>query len=365
LFDGSLLTVRGRISASNALTASLQEGYAWVGGAGSVSVLVATSSFGSGIFSQIGLSNAYGTGNDIQISGSLSASLAQGYVWVGGPNNITKLVATSSFGSSLAVRNYNGSTFGAFNVQNVTTLAFSGSSFTIADLGGGSVKVESTGTGGGGTSGTSGTSGINGLGNDGSSGTSGTSGTSAAAGAAGTSGTSGTSGLTAQNGTDGSSGTSGTSGTSGAGTPGTSGTSGTTGNPGDNGSSGSSGTSGTSGLTPAAGTGGSSGTSGTSGTTGLLSLTGTTTNGVISYDGVTTTGVVESSLTFDSTTRVLELSGSADIYVAAKLRPILWAGNTPPAFITPSIGMLTVSSSFGLSSGDLLYYNGLAWVKLG
>jgi hypothetical protein len=94
-------------------------------------------------------------------------------------------------------------------------------------------------------------------------------------------------------------------------------------------------------------------------------LTGTATNGIITYDGVTTTGVVESALTFDANTRVLELSGSADIYVAAKLRPVLWTGNTPPSFITPAIGMLTVSSSFGLSSGDLMYYNGLGWTKLG
>ena len=34
--------------------------------------------------------------NDINLTGSLTASLAEGYLWVGGPNNITKLIATSS-----------------------------------------------------------------------------------------------------------------------------------------------------------------------------------------------------------------------------------------------------------------------------
>jgi hypothetical protein len=355
LFDGSLLTVTGRVSASSTLTASLASGYAWVGGAGGVTTLVATSSFGSGIFAQIGTSNVYGTGNDVQLSGSFSASLASGYTWVGGAGNITRLVPTSSFGASLSVRNYNGASFGAFNVQNVTTLAFSGSSFTIADLGSGTVRVESTGAGGGGSAGTSGTSGVNGVGIAGTSGTSGSSGSSGVVGGAGTSGTSGSSGLSAQDGSNGSSGSSGTSGLNGVGTNGTSGTSGSNGIAGVNGSSGTSGSSGSSGLSGGGGTSGSAGSSGSSGSSGYLVLNGTTNNGLITYDNATSGGFVEADLTFEPTQKILTVSGSIDLYSGIHLIP----NKYPP---TGQGGMLYASGSTG--NAYLMFHNGSTWVTV-
>lgn len=151
----------------------------------------------------------------LNISQSLTASLAEGYAWIGGAGNRTTLVPTSSF---IAI----------------------------------------------GTSGTSGTSGVNG--------SNGTSGTAGSSGTAGTSGTSGINGLNGSNGTSGLNGSNGTSGTSGVngqnGSNGTSGTSGVNGSNGTSGLNGSNGTSGTSGVTGAAGSNGTSGTSGTSGVNG-------------------------------------------------------------------------------------------------
>ena len=50
---------------------------------------------------QDGLGNSIGvsvnTGGDLSLSGSLTASLQQGYVWVGNASGKTSLVATSSF----------------------------------------------------------------------------------------------------------------------------------------------------------------------------------------------------------------------------------------------------------------------------
>ena len=43
-----------------------------------------------------------GITGSLNVSSSLTASLAEGYTWVGGINNISKLVATSSFGSGVA-----------------------------------------------------------------------------------------------------------------------------------------------------------------------------------------------------------------------------------------------------------------------
>ena len=51
---------------------------------------------------QDGLGNSIGvsvnTGGNLYLSGSLSASLQQGYAWVGDSNNRNALVPTSSFG---------------------------------------------------------------------------------------------------------------------------------------------------------------------------------------------------------------------------------------------------------------------------
>jgi hypothetical protein len=371
LFDGSLLTINGRVSASNSITTSLSEGYALVGGAGNVTTLVATSSFGAGIFTQIGATNTYRTQNNVQITGSLSASLASGYAWVGGAGDVTRLVPTSSFGASLSVRNYNGASFGAFNAQNVTTLAFSGSAILINDLGGGVARVEVTATGGGGVAGTSGTSGLNG-----SSGTSGVNGTSGANGfgSSGTSGTSGVSGTNGALGLPGASGTSGSSGTSGVsgenglpGAPGSGGTSGTSGisgaaGVGSSGTSGINGTNGTDGTNGINGSAGTSGTSGVSGTNGVLLLSGTTNDGILTYNNALASGVVESSMTYDSTGRVLEISGSADMHTLARIRPTTWSGTTVPAYVTPLTGMLMVSASGG--GGALMYYNGATWTAI-
>jgi hypothetical protein len=56
------------------------------------------------------------TGN-LNISGFLTASLSEGYVWVGGTGNITQLVSTSSFGTSGATAgsgSFTGSFTGSF-----------------------------------------------------------------------------------------------------------------------------------------------------------------------------------------------------------------------------------------------------------
>jgi len=55
----------GSLVVSNTLTASLQEGYAWVGGAGNISTLVATSSFGGG-----GVSGSFATLGSNTFTGS-------------------------------------------------------------------------------------------------------------------------------------------------------------------------------------------------------------------------------------------------------------------------------------------------------
>jgi collagen type VII alpha len=364
-FDGSLLAITGRISASGAFTASLASGYAWVGGAGNVSRLVATSSFGGGatvggIFAQTG--SYYATTNNLQVTGSFSASLASGYMWVGGPNG-TRVIATSSLASALRIFD----TIPSPSVSGVTQITFDGA--TLTNQGNGAVTVTITG-GGGGSAGTSGTSGISGeQGSTGTNGTSGTSGvngfgTSGTSGTSGVSGTDGALGLPGANGTSGSSGTSGVSGENGLpGAPGSGGTSGTSGisgaaGVGSDGTSGISGTSGTSGLSAAAGT---SGTSGISGTNGAIALSGTTDNGIITYDGdVSDAGVVESSLTYDGVGRILTVSGSTDIYTAARIRPSTFIGESAPATITPIVGILAVSASG--AGGALVFYNGSDWV---
>jgi hypothetical protein len=348
--------------------------------------LVATSSFGGGggtattdgIFVATGSIRA--TTNDLQITGSLdirgpiTASLRQGYVWVGDNGRSTRQVATSSFGASLGLEDASPTI-----MSNVTKIVFSGASIT--NNGGGQATVTITGGGGGGTSGTSGTSGFTGLnGSGGTSGTSGTSGISGGGGTSGVNGQSGTSGTSGTSGLDGigTNGTSGTSGTSGAngfgsngsngtsGTSGISGAGGTSGASGSSGSSGTSGTSGISGLSGGGGTSGSSGTSGVSGTNGVLKLSGTAggDNGIITWDAITEEGVVESGATFSASGKVLTVSGSIDMYTATRIRPVMFTGNFPPTYISPATGLLLVSSSFGGTTGDLMYYNGVSWTKI-
>jgi hypothetical protein len=114
-------------------------------------------------------------------------------------------------------------------------------------------------------------------------------------------------------------------------------------------------------LSGGGGSAGTSGTSGVSGTSGFLALSGTTDNGLISYDGVlTNSGVVETSITYDGTTRVLTVSGSADIYSATRIRTTTFNGVSAPATITPVVGTLAVSASG--AGGALVFYNGSNWV---
>jgi hypothetical protein len=333
----------------------------WVGGAGNVSRLVATSSFGAGIFAQVA-GNIYATSNDIQLTGSLSASLASGYAWVGGANNVTRLVPTSSFGQSITARNYSGNSFGATSVANFTTIAFSGSAVDVSDMGSGvaRITINASTAGGGGTSGTSGANGTSGTSGAGTSGTSGFGGTSGINGTDGSSGTNGTAG------SDGSGGSSGTSGISGAGstggsngtggssgTSGTSGTSGAIGTSGIDGSSGTSGISGT-GVPGSSGSSGTSGVSGTNGTNGALNMAGTTDNGVLTYAN-NSTASVEDNLRFDATQKILTVSGSLDLYSGIYLRP----NQYPP---TAQAGMLYASGSNGQSW--LMFHNGSTWITV-
>jgi hypothetical protein len=142
-----------------------------VGVTSSIATVTVNSSTLATTGSNIFVGNQTINGN-ISASGAFTASLREGYAWIGGVGNVSNLVATSSF-----------------------------------------IAIGTSGTAG--SSGTSGTNGSQGVsGTAGSSGTSGTSGTSGSNGTAGSSGTSGTSGA---NGSSGSSGTSGTNGTAGSG----------------------------------------------------------------------------------------------------------------------------------------------------
>ena len=135
---------------------------------------------------------------DINLTGSLTASLKEGYVWVGGPENVSIIIPTSSLGGGTGAGfPYEG------EAQITGSLIVTGSIFLNGvNIAGGGV----------GTNGTSGTSGISMTGSAGTNGTSGTSGLTIT-GSAGSHGTSGTSGLTIT-GSAGSHGTSGTSGIS-------------------------------------------------------------------------------------------------------------------------------------------------------
>jgi len=81
------------INAIGTFTASLTEGYVWAGGAGNVTELVATSSFGGGgggIFEQTG--SFYATTNDLQVTGSFGVQGAIG----GGKETLTITSNTAS-----------------------------------------------------------------------------------------------------------------------------------------------------------------------------------------------------------------------------------------------------------------------------
>lgn len=227
------------------------------------SLIVSGSTIVSGGLTSTGLiSGAIG----LSTEGPLSASLRQGYVWVGGSGNQNTIqISTASLGGG-------GGSFtvirGGNTYSSISTLNFN-EDFTITNPSSGTVAIDVALTGGSGS---------------------------------GTSGSSGTSGDTGTGGTSGSSGTAGTSGSSLPGTNGTSGTSaigssGTSGSPGVSGTSGSSGTSG--------GSNGSAGSSGTSGVTQQI--------GVRDGGGITTVyGVTDISF---SGSIILTPSGSSGVIV--------------------------------------------------
>jgi hypothetical protein len=136
--NNGLAEITGSLNVTGSFTASLQKGYTWVGNGNNVSTLVATSSFGGGTIApgpntfdfnldpnaagtvnyiQDSTSNSYVSANinnitfsqsgsifltastgSFNISASFTASLQKGYTWVGNGNNVSTLVATSSFG---------------------------------------------------------------------------------------------------------------------------------------------------------------------------------------------------------------------------------------------------------------------------
>jgi hypothetical protein len=246
-FTGS---IRGEISGLESYTASLKA-TTLISGAAQITALgFGAGGTGDGVFKATG--SKLNTTNDLEITGSLqingtfivagkvsgstglsttgplTASLRQGYTWVGGADNLNVVqVATSSFsgggGSVSVVR-------GGNTYTSVTTLNFN-EDFTITNPSAGIIGIDvAAGIGGSGTSGSSGSSGLPGTSGTSGIGTSGTSGSSGSslAGTDGTSGTSaiGSSGTTGSNGVTGTSGSSGSSGVSQPGSGGTSGSSG-------------------------------------------------------------------------------------------------------------------------------------------
>jgi len=245
-FTGS---IRGEVNGLEAYTASLKavniiSGAAQISalgfgvGGGGDSFPYSGSAIISGSLIVTGSINATGSifstnivsgARGLSTGGPLTASLREGYVWVGGSSNQNTIqVATSSLsgggggGTISVIRGVN-------NYTSVDTLEMS-SNFSVTNLGGGNLSIDVVGGGASGTSGSSGSSGFPGT--SGTTGSSGSSGTSGQPGQGGSSGTSGTNGSNGTAGTTGSNGVSGTSGTSGVGgsngTAGTAGTSGTT-----------------------------------------------------------------------------------------------------------------------------------------
>ena len=97
------------------LTASLQQGYVWVGNSAGRTTTVPTSSFGGGGGSDITALNSFTASQQVlnttfattgsntfvgsqNIQGTLTASMQEGFTLVGGVGNISTLVATSSLG---------------------------------------------------------------------------------------------------------------------------------------------------------------------------------------------------------------------------------------------------------------------------
>jgi hypothetical protein len=80
---------------------------------------------------QDGLGNSIGvsinTAGDLYLSGSLTASLQQGYAWVGNASNVSALVPTSSFGGALPAGTISSS-------AQITGLGFVSSSVTASSL---------------------------------------------------------------------------------------------------------------------------------------------------------------------------------------------------------------------------------------
>ena len=246
--------ITGSLRVTGAFTASLRDGYAWVGQNGTAG-LVATSSI-----------------QGVQFPFTGSASITGSLKVVG------KIEVTSSLLPQILSGSKSGSLIGNLGVSSTIPKVNNIVSLTQSEY----ISLVSTNqtnsntlyfvTGSAFTSGTSGTSGTNGTtGTAGSAGTTGTAGSSGTSGVtlSGTNGSGGTSGVSGTSGANGSNGTSGVSGTNGVvGSNGTSGTSGFNGAPGNPGSSGSSGTSGVSGTSGSSGTSGINGTSGSSGTSG-------------------------------------------------------------------------------------------------
>ena len=159
-------TISGSINVSGSLTASLANGYTWVGNGNNVSTLVATSSFGGAVganvfdfnldpnaagtvnFIQDSTSNMYVIANSssitfrqsgntfltastgsLNISASFTASLQNGYTWVGNGNNVSTLVSTSSFGGGTlpsgiisGSSQLSGTTITDLTIVNLTTI---------------------------------------------------------------------------------------------------------------------------------------------------------------------------------------------------------------------------------------------------
>ena len=89
-------TINGNISASGAFTASLREGYAWIGGVGNVSNLVATSSFiAIGTSGTAGTSGTSGTNGTAGSGGSSGTSGTNGTAGSGGSSGSSGTSGTS------------------------------------------------------------------------------------------------------------------------------------------------------------------------------------------------------------------------------------------------------------------------------
>jgi hypothetical protein len=118
----------GNLRVSGNLTASLQEGYVWVGNASGITTTVATSSFaglapvgtattGSNVF--IGDQTISGS---LSVSGAFSAPLQQGYAYVGNASGRVSQVATSSFGGGGSINTGSFATTGSntfYGNQNI------------------------------------------------------------------------------------------------------------------------------------------------------------------------------------------------------------------------------------------------------